>query len=109
MTPPDPAVGDTMGAGRDVIVEQAFGGVEQILLFQPKVADMVQHVNEVAVVRLVRADVLSRIDGVEFHAQLRVRVGESAVVDVREDDQLVVFLQILERAGAVRERRPVLH
>jgi len=57
------------------------------------IAKMAQHILEIAPVRLVRSDILGRIDRIEGHAQLAVGSGEPGAVNVRQDDQLVVLLQ----------------
>ena len=68
---------------------------------------LVEQVAEIPEVRLVGADVLGGENSVEDDAQLFVGAGEGRTVDVRQDDQLVVLLEIGQRPGAVGKGRPV--
>src|ERR1700689_3239531 len=61
---------------------------------------------EIADVRLIGADVLRGDDPVELDAEVLVALGEGRSVDVRDDDELVEPLQILQPRGPVVERRP---
>ena len=87
-----------------MVVEEALGRVQDVLLRDAVAGELLQHVFEIARRGLVGADVFRREDGVELDAQLLVGEGEAVVVDVRQDDQLVVLLQILEGLGGVAER-----
>ncbi len=46
----NPAIGDTMAPGRDVIVKQAFGRVKDVALCQAQITHMLQQVCEIAIV-----------------------------------------------------------
>ena len=64
---------------------------------------------EVGVGRLVGADVLGGVDGVELDPELAVGGGDAVAVHVGQNDELVVPLEDAQRVGGVRERRPVRH
>ena len=105
-----PGVGEPEALGRHVIVVQALRGVQDDGAFQAQVRfQMSQQVFEVGVRRLVRADVLGGVDGVELHAELAVRGGDALAVHVGQDDELVAPLEDAQRVGCVGERGPVRH
>ena len=61
-----------------MVVKQALGGVQDVLFLQPEVSLQVsQQVFEVGVVRFIGADVLRRVDRVEFNTQLAIRGARS--------------------------------
>ncbi len=105
----DPAGLQPDRVGRLVVMEHAFGGVQDHVLPDPALGKPRQHVFEIAQARLVGADVLRRVDRVEVDAELPVAEAEILVVDVRQDHQLVVLLEIGQRARRVGKRRPVAH
>ena len=55
-----------------MIVKQAFGGMKNIVLANTESREMIDHIVEIAPVRLVGADILRRVDGVEIDAKLLV-------------------------------------
>lgn len=78
-----PAVGDAVTIRRLVIVEQAFGRVEQVPFFQTQIAHVLQHVFETAVRGLVGPYILSGVDRVKLNVEFLIAARECAVVDIR--------------------------
>ena len=105
----DPARGEAVFVRWRVVVEQALRGVQDLTLMDPERLELGEHVLEIAARGLVRAAVLGRVDRIEFDLKLFVARREALVVDVRQNDQLVVPLQVLKGARGIGERRPFLH
>ncbi len=105
----DPARGEAEFVRWRVVVEQALRGMQDLTLMDPERLELSEHVLEIAARGLVRAAVLGRVDRIEFDLKLFVACREALVVDVRQNDQLVMPLQILKSARGIGERRPVLH
>ena len=74
----DPAIGNAVPARRHMIVKQAFRRVKDIALGQAQIAHMLQHVHEIAVIGLVRADIFGGVDRVESGAERRVAEAEAS-------------------------------
>jgi predicted DNA-binding transcriptional regulator YafY len=78
-----------------VIVEQAFGDVQQPPPVDAETFEFGEQPHEVAEVRFVRADIIGSDDGVEGHAESFIAGGERRPVDVADDDQLELLGQLL--------------
>src|SRR5438876_583345 len=78
----DPGGGDADLLGGPVVVEQALGGVEDVALLHARRGEAVEHEPEIGEVRLVGADVLGSVDGVEGHAEALVAGRKAFAVDV---------------------------
>ena len=87
-----------------MVVEQALGDVQDPLARQP---DPLEGDVEVALVRLVGADLLGGDDPVEGDAEPPGGRGEQVVVAVGDDAEPEPLRQPRERRGRVRERGPV--
>src|SRR5581483_6554292 len=92
---------------RDVVVKEALRRVQDVRFGDAALFELGQHVGEIPLGRLVRADVLGGVDRVELDLQAPVAVRETQIVDVRQDDQLVVALEVLEGLRRIRKSRPV--
>ncbi len=53
---------------------------------------MLEHILEIPRVRLVGADFLGGVNGIEFDTELFVTCGKAFSIDVRQNHQLVVLL-----------------
>ena len=95
----NPAIGNAVPPGRHVIVKQAFGGVQDVALCQAQIAHMLQHVDEIAIIGFVGADIFGGIDRVELGAQRGIAEAEAAIIDVGQDDELVGFFRYLSASG----------
>ncbi len=79
---------------------QTLRGVQYDRGFEAQVRILVgDQVLEVGVGGLVGPDVFRRIDGVETYAQLAVRGGDAAAVDVGKDYELLVLLEDAQLIG----------
>jgi hypothetical protein len=91
-----------------MIVNEALRRVQNFVPVDPEVClEMLQEIGEIARIRLVGPDVFRRVNRVEGYAELLVAGGETLAIDVREDDQLVVPLEIGQGLGGVGEGRPI--
>ena len=75
----DPARGEVHGVRRLVVMEQALSRVEHVVLPEPMIGEMLDHVFEIALLRLVGADVLGGIDRIELDLQPLVAGGEDSL------------------------------
>ena len=109
MAPIDPAGSQPVLVGWSMVVEQAFGGMKNFRLGDAKAFELGNHVVEISVARLVGANILCGIDRIERNLQAPVAGSEAGVIDVRQDDELVVFLEIGQRFDGIGKRRPIFH
>ena len=68
-----------------------------------------KHIPEVVLIRFIRPDVLRREDRGKFEAMFELCAGvyKSVVVHVGEDDEVIVFRELLEGRYGIREGRPI--
>lgn len=107
--PVDPDTAHAHLLRRDVVVEDALGDVQDLVLFHARVLLRVaQQVLEVAQVGLVATDVLGGVDAEEVDAGQRSGEGlaETLPVDVAHRDEFVVLGQPPAGVHGVRESRP---
>lgn len=93
--------------GGDVVMEQTLRNVQQLRLTM--LCNMLQEGLKVSRVRFVTADVLRSEDRIELHTESSIASGKGLTVDIRQDDQLVVPLQVGQRLCRVREGWPLRH
>ena len=74
----NPAGREPDALGRDVVVEQGFGGVQDLLPADPTFGQVAQQVVEIAWVGLVGADVLGGVDRIEAHPSFRLLCANEA-------------------------------
>ena len=95
-TPVDPGAGQPCCLRRRVIVKQTLRGMQNLPWLDPHAPQGRDQVAKIGCIRLVGADVLCGADGIKAHSQARVAAGEARPIHVRENDELIVALQILE-------------
>jgi len=103
----DPDRRQAFPLGRNVIVEQALGHVQQLGAVDAELGKRGVEDAEVVLGGLVGADVLGGDDGGEVAVQPLVAGGEASAVHVGQDDQLVVLAQSGQSVCGVGERWPV--
>src|SRR5262245_34074272 len=83
MTPVDPGASETGALGRDMVVMQALGRMQDLGFANGQVRfEMLEQISEIAGVGLVGADILGRVDGIEGDAELLVAGGEAHAIDI---------------------------
>src|SRR6476661_11133231 len=97
----DPDAGQVISLRRTVIVEERLGDVDQVVLADPDRADLGEEAVEVALCRLVGADVLGGDDQIEVDAEFGITLRKRGAIDIREDDQLESLFEPLERLSGV--------
>src|SRR4029450_9951089 len=88
----DPHGPQAQPLGGDVVVVQALGDVQHLVLGDAHLGQLSQGEPEVVGGRLVGAGVVGGDDGVKGHAELGVAVAEGGAGDVGGEHQLVVPL-----------------
>ena len=68
-----------------------------------------KHIPEVVLIRFIRPNVLCREDRSKFEAMLELCAGvhKGVVVHVGEDDEVIMFRELLEGRYGIREGRPI--
>ena len=90
--------------GRDVVVEEALGDVQDPL---PRHVDRLERELEVVEAGLVAPRLLGGHDPVELRPELLARAREEVAVAVRDDAEPEALGEARQGGGGVRERRPV--
>src|ERR1700756_1600335 len=94
-------------ARRLMVMVDAIRDMQCIVLTNAHRGEGGEQIFEVVSRRLVRTNVLSCHDGVKVNSELLICGSETAVVHIGDDNQLEIFLQILQRTCRVWECRPV--
>ena len=70
---------------------------------------LLKHIPEIILIRFVRPDILSRKDRGKLETVLKLCAGvhKGVVVHVGEDDEVVVFRELLEGGYCIWEREPI--
>ena len=90
-----------------MIMEQALGDVEDSIAPDTIGGEPLEQCREVALVRLVRADLLGGHDPVEGHAEPTIGSSKQVVIAIRQDAESEAGLQTREGRRGIRERGPV--
>ena len=61
----DPAIGQPELVGRRMVVEHAFGGMQDVTLFDPLTRQHLKHIVEIAIGGFIAADILSGINTIK--------------------------------------------
>ena len=99
MPPVDPAILQTVPVGGCMIMEHAFGRVQDVAAADPARRELFQHIFEIGGGRLVAADILGRVDTIELDTKSGMTMRKAGVVDIRENDKLIMLFQIGQRLG----------
>ena len=93
--------------GRDDVMKDALCGVQHLASLDAKrLFEVRDRVPEIAHVSVCTSRCLGRDHAIERDTQTFIASGKRRVIDVREDDQLVVLLQVLERRRTVGKSWP---
>ncbi len=103
----DPCRGKTQILGRDMIMVQALGDMEDVVLTITKLGEPIQKIKEIGRVRLVGPDVLGCIHGSKGSPQLGCAATETLLVHVGKNHQTVMSLQIAQRCGCIGKGGPL--
>ena len=107
----NPAGGEAERVCGLMVMEQTFGDVKDVAFLDAHGAEpdteTLQQVFEVARVRLVGSGILRGDDSVELYLQATFAALKALVVHIREDDEFIELLEILQGAGRVCEGGPV--
>jgi hypothetical protein len=98
-SPVDPARRKTTSVCGLVVVVHAFRNVKNLVFFDDRFLQRGEHIFKVTQRRLERTNVVGSEDGVEFHLQFLVARTETFIVNVGQHHQLVMFFEVLQRAG----------
>ena len=74
-----PAIFQTVPVGRRMIVEHAFGRVQDVAAADTAGCQLFQHIFEIGGCRLVTADIFSGVDTVELDAKFGMAVRKAAL------------------------------